>query len=310
MAEFMMDYSRRRINADFGNKSYIKAHEADLINNVDQYVWRQTQLLEPLGNNHYTIPDNLAPQQYAFNTIRLYPKSNESCDKNYIYLKLKGHKVNYNAGWRYSFVSVDASGTSTFSAIYKDEEEISYEIPANSNKLYLVVMGAPTDYYVHTNEFEVGFTKLQRYPWEINIIGAIPEGYQNSYRVPTGIAGGPHINGGGFVASTANVSSTAYVGPNATVLGNASVTGNARIEGKATVLGNAIVSGNAIIKDFAEVNKDAIVKDDVVIKDYAQVYWGSYSGHAEISENASLIGFKLKFTVTPFQMVTRLPVVV
>ena len=292
MGDLMADYGRRRINADFSNKSAIKAAEANL-NKDKLWVWRQTQILDSIGTNHYAIPDNLAPQQYAFNTVRLYPKVQLGCDDNYVHLKLKGHIVNENTGrWKYSFVSVDASGNSTFSDIY-DEEEVSYKVPTDSDKLYLVVTGIPAKYYVHTEKFEIGFPKLYRYPWEIKIDGAIPEGYQDGFRIPTNVSGAAHSNGGGFVANTASVSSTVYVGPKAVVLGNARISGNARIEGKAMVTGNSDISGSAIIKDFSRVNNSQ-VRNNAVVKDYAYLIQGNViTDNAEISGNAAIMNNKV-----------------
>ncbi|MFI1773478.1 DUF6055 domain-containing protein [Thalassobellus citreus] len=290
MANLMADYGRRRINGDFSNKSYIKAAEDEL---EKKWVWRQTQILDSIGTNHYAIPDNLAPQQYAFNTIRLYPQTDANCSNSYIHLKLKGHEVNDNtASWKFSFVSVDASGVSTFSEIY-DDGEINYEVPADSDKLFLVVTGVPTDFYVHIGKFEIGFPKLYRFPWEINIEGAIPEGYQQDFRIPTNIAGAPHSNGGGFVANTARVDATAYVGPHAVVLDYARITGLARIEGKAIITGNSTISGNAIVKDFARVRYSQ-VKDNAVISEYAYLIENNVvTGDAQVRGNSVIMNNKI-----------------
>ncbi len=72
-------------------------------------------------------------------------------------------------------------------------------------------------------------------------------------------SGGPHPNGGGFVAKTASVAATAFVGPQAKVCDKARVFGNARIYGlayithRAQVFGDAQVGGNTFIADDAKI---------------------------------------------------------
>jgi hypothetical protein len=128
-------------------------------------------------------------------------------------------------------------------------------------------MGAPT---THTSYvWEPGWPKIKRYPYELRIENAMPEGYQSTYRSQYKVNGRMHANGGGWVANGATVASTVYVGPKAIVRGNANITGNVRIDGTAWV-------------------ESATVRENVVIDGNANVWQGTYSGNAHITDNAVL----------------------
>ncbi len=283
---FFMEYAMHNVNWDYEEKG-------DDIRNAmagldASFQWRPTNLLDSLSKGHYAIPDNLAPQQYGYNIIRLYPDSS-ACITPSVYLTFKGHiDPNTNAGWRYGFVSVDANGNSTYSSQYAgNESETGYQFPANAVRYYLVVSGAPTAFYVHTGQFSVGFPKEYRYPWEIHIKEMIPEGYQPNFRDTAGLAGAPHPNGGGFVAATAHVDATAYVAPGAAVLNAAQVTDNARIEGKAVIKDNAKVMENAVVSDFARITGGSVVKGKARVNKQALLNGGAIIGDSAIvTDNA------------------------
>jgi acetyltransferase-like isoleucine patch superfamily enzyme len=285
MNNLMAEYSMHRADWDFSNQAEIKAGESTI---PREHFFRKTVLLDSISTGRFAIPDNLAPQQYGCNIVKLFPKLEAGCTTPYVYLKFAGHiDAATSAGWRYGFVSVDASGKSTYSPIYK-AREVNYKFPAGAVSYYLVVTGTPDEYYVHTNQFEVGFPLLRRYPWEIRVQGMIPEGYQQDFR-NTGVAGARHANGGGFVAATASVAASAYVGPFAQVLDRAQVSGTARIEGKAVVRDDARVSGAALVTDFAIVGGNAQIFDNAKINKTAFVYFGTnVRNNATVTDNATL----------------------
>jgi hypothetical protein len=286
MNDFFMEHAMRNVTWDYSNGPSIRASMATL---SDEYLWRPTYLLDSLGRGHYAIPDRLAPQQYGYNVIRLYPTGDSTCTARFIHLVFKGHTdPGAHSGWLYGFVGVKADGTATYSD-YFQPGEVTYTFPDGTQSFYLVVMGAPSAFQVHTGLFEIGFPKEFRYPWEIHLEGMIPEGYQPGFRGNGGQAGAAHANGGGFVAATAQVDPGVFVGPQAAVLDGAQVTGNARIEGKALVKGNAQVSGNAIVKDFALVGGTASVGGNAVISEQGEVYDGTIVGdQAAVKGNAVL----------------------
>ncbi len=284
MNNFFMEHAMRNVEWDYGTQSYIKP-VMDGIKADPNLNWRPTDILDSLGKDYYTIPNALAPQQYAYNIVQLFVKDS-SCSQPYVHLTFKGHvDPNASSGWLYGFVSVDANGRSTYSNQYSDSE-VTYKFPQGTKEYYLVVLGAPTTFHVHTDLFEIGFPKEFRYPWEVHMSGMVPKGYQTDFHSIAGIAGAPHPNGGGFVAATAQVDATAYVAPHAAVLDNAHVTGNAKVLDKATVRQDAVVSDNAVISGFADVYGASVVKENATVSDRAKVPFTTVSDTSKITDNA------------------------
>lgn len=269
--DFMYEYVKREPTADYtvnGFGAIIRAQRDALINSEPHYVWRLNTLLTQVSasTGRYVVPDAFAPQDYGYNIIPLYP----TCSAGLVTVKFKGHtEVNSTAGWRYGFVTALADGTiSRYGTLNSaNESQISFQLNSNESKLYLVVMGAPT---THTSYvWEPGWPKIKRYPYELRIANAVPEGYQSTFRAAYKTNGHAHSNGGGWVANTATVASTAYVGPNTIVLGSSNISGTARIDGFAWV-------------------ESANVSGSVVINGNANVWYGTYSGTAQVTDNALL----------------------
>ena len=69
---------------------------------------------------------------------------------------VKGTTTTYNSilpgntGWRYGYAALKNDGTRVYSDMYtSSESDVEFTIPANTSKLYFVVMGAPTKYVTH-----------------------------------------------------------------------------------------------------------------------------------------------------------------
>lgn len=269
--DFMYEYVKREPTADYtvnGFGGIIRAQRDAFINSEPHYIWRLHTLLSQINasTGRYVVPDAFAPQDYGYNIIPLYP----TCSSKLVTVKFKGHtEVNNTAGWRYGFVTALADGTiSRYGNLNSaNESQISFQMNSNESKLYLVVMGAPT---THTSYvWEPGWPKIKRYPYELRIANAVPEGYQSNFRAAYKTNGHTHTNGGGWVSNSATVASTAYVGPNAVVLGSSNISGTARIDGWAWVE-NTNVSGS------------------VVINGNANVWNSTCAGTAQVTDNALL----------------------
>ncbi len=224
----------------------------------------------------YRIPNHLAPQDYGYNIIRLYPKSTPDCEKRVVHLHFAGQLLlpeQEEAGWRYGFVAVNENQQPRYSPLYSQDEEFAFELNADETELYLVVTGAPRQH--HNYHWEIGYPRIYRYPYDFRIENAWPEGFQPGYRqVESGLAGAPHINGGGFVSSTAFVEATAYVGPHAQVIDQARVLGNAQINDFAIVRENALVEDQAAISGKAIVGENAHVYGNAIVEEEARVFGG------------------------------------
>lgn len=269
--DFLYNYAKREVTYDYTSNNFgsiMRGAREALKTSEPHYIWRLYTMLTQISatTNRYVVPDAFAPQDYGYNIIPLYT----TCSSRNVTVKFKGHtEVNSTAGWRYGFVATNADGTvSRYGALSNaNDAQISFQMNSNETGLYLVVMGAPT---THTSYvWEPGFPKIKRYPYELRIANAVPEGYQTNFRAAYKTNGHVHANGGGWVANTATVAATAYVGPRAIVLGNANVSGNARIDGTAWV-------------------ENATVQNNAVITGNANVWNGTISGSVNVSENAIL----------------------
>ncbi|RKR05020.1 putative secreted protein (Por secretion system target) [Flavobacterium sp. 90] len=257
--------------------------------NMPRYTSREYTLLTKVTGttDQYYTNNDWAPQDYGMNVIPLYPTCTGTQKK--VTIKFKGHtEVNTTqAGWRYGFVTTKTDGTiSRYSPMYKVDGEASFTLnTATEANIYLVVFAAPK---VHVNyNMDVGYPKQRRYPYELKIANATPEGFQPAanFRSYLKTNGHLHTNGGGWVSNNATVASTVYVGPYAIVrAGN--VSGNARIEDYAMVDGGTI-NGSAIIRGNACVY-NATIANTAIVEGNAWMEGGSVKNTANIKGNAML----------------------
>lgn len=275
-------------NNNFGKT--MRSTYQSIKNNLPRYTSRQYTLLNKVdgSSDRFYVNEDWAPQDYGMNIIPLYPTCSAT-DKP-VSVKFKGHtEVNTDAaGWRYGFVTTKADGTvSRYSPMFSQADgEATFNMnTATETNIYFVVFSAPKTHYNYN--MDVGFPKQRRYPYELKIANAVPEGFQaaSEFRKWRKTNGSIHSNGGGWVANGSNVSSTVYVGPYAMVLGG-NVSGNARIEGFATVQGGNI-SGNAVVKDNACVY-NATISDNAVVSGNAWMEGGSVKNTAQVKGNAML----------------------
>lgn len=279
-------YAMRNVTWDYEIGSLLRERQSTL---PDIFVAHAT--IEPeavdTATGWYRISDHLAPQDYGYNIIRLFPEQDGDCRT--VHLKFRGHANadEAGAGWRYGFVAVKNGDEARYSALYEGTDEVSFKMNEDETELYLVVTGAPTVH--HNYDWEIGFPKIYRFPYEFRIEKAKPDGFQPGYRAAPNVAGAPHANGGGFVAATATVAATAYVGPHAQVLDNAQVLDQARIEDYAIVKHNASIRENAIVSGSAIVGEGAQVFGAAQVREQARVYGNSaLQGNAVVEGNAMI----------------------
>ncbi|MEI6412175.1 MAG: DUF6055 domain-containing protein [Bacteroidota bacterium] len=271
----LYQYARRMATYDFDlyglGDNFRKYRQNDLMYSL-QSAHATYNILKPVPGNaeRYVMPIEQAPEEFAYNVIPLYPNA-DSCA---VIVKFKGHtEANTHAGWRYGFVAAKPDGkVSRYSQTYSaNEAEINFALQGDESNLYLVVMGAPFDQITttDTNDTWHGYPKHFRFPYELAINGAVPEGFQApaQFRAQLKIDGHLHPNGGGFVQNSANVSPSVYVGAHAMVLGNAVLSDSVRIDHTAIV-------------------RDATMSGDALVLDNAVVQGGTFSDHATIKGHA------------------------
>ncbi|MFN8416085.1 MAG: DUF6055 domain-containing protein [Cytophagaceae bacterium] len=270
---------------NFGTK--IRQVHQTIKNNMPRYVSRQFTLLTKVAGttDQFYTNDDWAPQDYGMNIIPLYPTCTEAQKK--VTIKFKGHtEVNTTqAGWRYGFVTTKADGTiSRYSPMYNGDGEASFTLnSATEANIYLVVYSAPKAHVSYN--MDVGYPKQRRYPYELKIANAVPEGFQTAanFRSFLKTNGHIHANGGGWVSNNANVAASVYVGPYTIVRGG-TVSGNVRIEDYATVEGGNI-SGSAIIRGNAYVY-NATISDNAIVEGNGWMEGGSVTNTAVLKGNA------------------------
>lgn len=256
---------------------------------MPRYTSRQYTLLTKVNGttDQYYTNNDWAPQDYGMNIIPLYPTCSETQKK--VTIKFKGHsEVNpAQAGWRYGFVTTKTDGSiSRYSPMYNSDGEASFTLDSSTEaNIFLVVFATPKS---HVNyNMDVGYPKQRRYPYELKIANANPEGFQPAanFRKFLKTNGRIHANGGGWVSNSANVASTVYVGPYA-IVRSGTISGNARIDGYAMVEGGNI-SGNAIVRDNACVY-NATLSGNAIVEGNGWMEGGSVTNSANIKGNAML----------------------
>ncbi len=304
----LYEYARRMPTLDFGKWTsplHNNRESSSLNQNLIAIQNRYTILSKDENNSsQFRVPIEQAPEEYGYNIIPLHFTPGTSRIK----IKFKGvTDVNPSAGWRYGFVAEDLQGQlHSYGAMNNEnEKEFAFQIASNMGKVYLVVMGAPVDQIQQDDNHNTwtGYPKHYRYPYEVALEGAVPEGYQSIQNFRAFLKQNPgsyHPNGGGWVAATATVSPSVFVASHAIVLGNSQISGtNTRIEGTA-VIRNATIRNNVHIKDNAIVNGGTYSADDgslVEIKGNAFSENNTVTGNARIMERARVSNYNLSGTV-------------
>jgi carbonic anhydrase/acetyltransferase-like protein (isoleucine patch superfamily) len=323
LRDSVLRYSQDDLNDDLAmcamkNVTWDYSFQKDIkkvISNLDpSSIGREYTILDSLkdGSGKYIVPEYLAPADYGYNIVPLY--LNDGASEIKVNFEVLENEEAGGAGSRYGFVAVDTDGKARYSKIYSEQDySTTFTVQPTDSKFYMVVTGAPKNH--HNYEWEVGYPKTYRYPYVVSFEGAIPAGHKVGYNSQKNkVAGAPHSNGGGWVASTAKVDASVYIGPNAQVLKTAVVNGKVRIEDYAIVTDNAKVSGDAIVRNHAIVggstalNGTAVVektaraynstiKNSVVVTGSALLYNSTLSGNVVAKDLAYLSGVTLSGTV-------------
>ena len=255
--------------------------------------------IDTAGGRYYS-GTYMAPQDYGYNVVRLYPTDRSSP----VVVGMIGHtEVNDHAGWRYGFVTVDSQGvTVRRSPTYSQPRAtVQYTLEPNEAELYFVVLGAPVD-SMHANpalnNTWNGNPKRYHYPYEVRLTNARPEGYQDVDLVRPWLRTQPghrHANGGGWVDNRSVVDSSVFIGPRSIIAGTSRITGNVRIDGY-NYVENATLSGSVHITDNAFVIGGTLT-DSARVRHQCFVSNCTVSGNADLRGSAMPSNYKLGGTV-------------
>ncbi len=171
--------------------SYIPSRTQTKMKNQGSYVWR--------------VDSTVCLENYGHNIIRLNtPLTAKTVTANFEGLAgMNGYRKNYvsSAGWRFGFVALLKDGNRVYSEVNSasmtvnaGKGSIDFECPANCDKLWLVVSGAPSVHWRHawddndSNDeqwpYQVKFNNTNLYGYT-NVIDALVNTYQGNINLIT-----------------------------------------------------------------------------------------------------------------------------
>ena len=149
--------------------------DMDRIRDVSSpYINQHTTKLNPVDGGWYRIDHSKCPQNYGYNGIKL----NVPAAGTEVKVDFKGiagaegyTAVNIDkAGWHYGFMAYKNNGERVYSDVYIDAEGIAkFTVPENTANLWLVVMGAPKEHWIHL--WVEDKNSYEQWPYEIKITG-------------------------------------------------------------------------------------------------------------------------------------------
>lgn len=140
-------YASKNITWDYP----LGVYNTDFINNLsatEKANYEHKTNLTAVADGYYEVATAQAPQPYGYNAIELsVPAAGTSVSVDF-----KGLDGGYSTveGWRYGFVAVTANNTPVYGTAEKNKTGMaSITIPENTEALWLIVTGAPTEHVNH-----------------------------------------------------------------------------------------------------------------------------------------------------------------
>lgn len=148
------------------------------------YANQHTTALQAAGDGWYKIAATHAPQNYGYNGIKL--KVPAAGTKVKLDFKGMPGAAGYSttktdkAGWRYGFVAYKKDGSREYGKVYSEANgKATFKVPKNTEYLWLVVSGAPTEHWSVT----MGRPRSQNTPNAANAQPAPPAEEQWPYQI-------------------------------------------------------------------------------------------------------------------------------
>ncbi len=158
--------------------SYISSRTQPGMTNTGNYVWR--------------INESVCPENFGHNIIRLNTPSSAKTVTVYFegLAGMDGYRSRYvyYGGWRYGFVALLRDGTRVYSDIAQvnmsadgddGKGELSFNCPDNCSRLYLVVSGAPTNYWRHA--WDDDDSNDEQWPYQVTFDNSNLYGHRDTY---------------------------------------------------------------------------------------------------------------------------------
>lgn len=160
----MFDAARHFVTWDMPRISNVSAAYANM----------HSTLLDSVGKGWYRIAAANCPQNYGYNGIQLVAPA-AGTKVSVAFKGLAGadgfRKVKTDkAGWRYGLLAVTNTGKRSYGKTYAARQGVAeMTVPADTKYLWLVVSGAPTEYWQHVNDGEEA--NDEQWPYEIKLTG-------------------------------------------------------------------------------------------------------------------------------------------
>lgn len=168
----MFDASRRFITWDLERIEAV----------TKPYANKHYTKINKLKNDWYEVDTTNCPQNYGYNGIKLkVPTGGTKIKLNFKgiagadgFSKIKVEK----AGWRYGFVAQLKNGKRIYSEIFKkSKDQVSFKVPQNTEHLWLVVLGAPSEHWIRPDRWgkKPDKTPDEQWPYEFQLSGTTIE---------------------------------------------------------------------------------------------------------------------------------------
>ncbi|HYJ15244.1 MAG TPA: DUF6055 domain-containing protein [Candidatus Limnocylindria bacterium] len=121
-----------------------------------RYANQHTTMLNTADDGWFQIAADKCPQNYGYNAIKLkVPATSTKVTLDFKgIVGAEGFKSYQpeRAGWRYGFLASLEDGSRVYSDVFsKPEAAAEFSVPANTKFLWLVVMGAPSEHWIHVS---------------------------------------------------------------------------------------------------------------------------------------------------------------
>ena len=138
--------------------------------------------LDKVADGWYQIASTRCPQNYGYNAIRLnVPESGKIVSLDFKGIAgsegFRSERVD-KAGWRYGFVVVNKAGKCLYGDMYRGKNgengTVRFEIPKDTQFLWLVVTGAPTEHWDFVKPWSTPKEELEKeaqWPYQIRLEG-------------------------------------------------------------------------------------------------------------------------------------------
>lgn len=135
------------------------------------YINQHISKLNAMEGGWYQIPESNCPQNYGYNGIKLtVPTAGTNVKLQFKGIAgTEGYKAveTDKAGWRYGFVAYKSNGERIYGKMGSDiEGQLSFVVPKDTEYLWLVVSGAPTEHWKNQEE---------QWPYQIKLTGTSPD---------------------------------------------------------------------------------------------------------------------------------------